>query len=162
MLNYPHFSGFFSIFEVTMRKIVAICLLLIYSVCSTGATIYLHHCGKNTIVSVLDKQKGSHGNCPMCVEQHHDNSESDDRADHHDECRDVHVNLDLKSENEQPQPNWVFGKVFDLSPAIVLLPWILTHLELNAIDHTPVPPSIQPLAVRDVQGTYLINCSFQI
>ncbi|MGO1597833.1 MAG: hypothetical protein ACTHZ1_07570 [Sphingobacterium sp.] len=145
-----------------MRKIVAICLLLIYSVCSTGATIYLHHCGKNTIVSVLDKQKSSHDSCPMCVEQSQNNSESNDRRSHHDECQDVHVSLDLKAETEQPQPNWLFGKLFDLSPSIVLLPWILTHLELGTIEYTPVPPASQPLAVSDVQGTYLINCSFRI
>ena len=137
-------------------------MLLIYSVCSTGATIYLHHCGKNTIVSVLDKEKGSYDSCPMCADKHRPDATPEAEFDHHNGCQDVHFQLDLKSEIEQPQPNWLFGKTFDFSPFIVYLPWIITFKETDFDTDYPVSSAAPPAAVADVQDTHLLNCTFRI
>lgn len=137
---------------------------MIYSVCSTGATIYLHHCGKNTVVSVLDKAKGSHDHCPMCQDEDPGKPSPGDegQTSHHEGCQDTDLNLDLKSETEQKQPTWIFGKMFDFSPAIVLLPWIWTWLDGSTLPVTPIPRSIEPLAVANLQDTYLLHCIFRI
>ena len=146
-----------------MRKFLAICLLLIYSVCSTGATIYLHHCGKNTIVSVLDKEKGSYDSCPMCADQHRSDATPGTEFDrHHNGCHDVYLQLDLKSEIEQPQPNWLFGNTFDFSPFIVYLPWIITFKETGFDTYYASSSAAPPAAVADAQDTHLFNCTFRI
>lgn len=150
-----------------MRKIVAICLLLIYSVCSTGASIHMHHCGKSTQFSVLEEAKVSHDSCPMCIELHkgHDHSHDDDskslcEEDH--SCKDSKVDLELTTENDQTRSKMLFGSIFDFSPAIVLIPWILTQWELVLNEKPEEPQPFKPALFAENHSVYLINCSFII
>ena len=107
-----------------MRQIVAILLLLLYSVSSTGATIYLHHCGKSTQISLLKETKVTHSNCKICSKFHegHDHSTNSDCKDK-DDCKDRKV--DLKSDKDQFQTKSSDQSSFNFTPAIVIIPWIL-------------------------------------
>ncbi|SEF42285.1 hypothetical protein [Sphingobacterium lactis] len=149
-----------------MRKIVAICLLLIYSVCSTGATIYMHHCGKSTSISVLDVNKVSHDSCPLCSALHDEHEHTDNDISHEfcatDDCKDVKVDLDLQSEADQLHSKIMAGKFFDFTPAIVLLPWILTNFDyLFDVDHQEIIPQ-KPALYAENHAVYILNCTFRI
>jgi hypothetical protein len=150
-----------------MKKIVAICLLLIYSVCSTGASIYMHHCGKSTLFSVLEEAKVSHDSCPMCVDMHKDHDHKDDQTSKSDcedshSCQDSQVDLELSSESDQVRSKILFGNIFDFSPAVVLIPWILSSWELIIEDQPQVPIPFKPALFAENHSVYLLNCSFII
>src|SRR5690606_29940936 len=144
-----------------MRKIVAILLLTIYSVCSTGATVYMHHCGKRTLISVLDEEKVSHDRCPMCVEHHHNQQHSDPNANcckDKDMCKDVQ--LELKSESEQLQSS--IQQLFNFSPAVVVIPWLLPYLEQWIEQDLKWNPHSEELQLSYTNPVYLLNCNFRI
>ncbi|MGX1639088.1 hypothetical protein [Sphingobacterium sp. NPDC055431] len=150
-----------------MRKIVAICLLLIYSVCSTGATIHMHHCGKSTMFSVLEESKVSHDSCPMCSNLHQDHDHADDletnsQCEDDHTCQDSKVNLELTTESDQLRSKMLFGSTFDFSPAIVLIPWIINHWVQIIEDKPEEPNPFKPSLFAESHSVYLLNCTFII
>ena len=146
-----------------MRQIVAILLLMIYSVCSTGATIYMHQCGKNTIISVLDEQLTSHDNCPMCTDHQRTHEE---KKQHHSPCMDqdkcTDVQIELKTDIEQLQSKSIYGNLSDFSPSIVLLPWIIDYYTASIAIETPTLIPYKSSLLTDIDSIYLLNCTFII
>ena len=150
-----------------MRKIVAICLLLIYSVCSTGASIHMHHCGKSTLFSVLQDARVSHESCPMCLDinQDHENQNvqsSDSHCEDNNTCTDSRVDLELSSESDQSRAKIMFGNIFDFSPSIVLIPWIINTWEQIIGDQPHPPTPFKPALLAENHSVYLINCTLII
>jgi len=146
-----------------MRQIVAILLLMIYSVCSTGATIYLHQCGKNTAISVLDDQLVSHENCPMCTDHQRTQQE---KEQHHSACEDQNscndVQIELKNDIEQLQSKSIYGNLFNFSPSVVLLPWIIDYFETSILMETPKLIPYKSSLLTDIDSIFLLNCTFII
>ncbi|MVZ64996.1 hypothetical protein GQF61_03975 [Sphingobacterium sp. DK4209] len=144
-----------------MRKIVAILLLTIYSVCSTGATIYMHHCGKRTLISVLDEEKVSHDQCPLCTEHHHNQEHSEQNAsccENKDMCQDVQ--LELKNDTDQQQSS--LQQLFSFTPAVVIIPWIISFLEQRLDQDVKWRSSAEELQFAYVDPVYILNCNFRI
>jgi len=144
-----------------MRKIVAIILLMIYSVCSTGATIYLHHCGKHTSYSIDQYSKVSHDNCPNCLKEH-DNKEhtEDNSCCKDDQCKDRQI--DLKSDSEQLQTKSSLQNLISFSPAIVLIPWIMEQWKEALDDNKQSNNQIVSIPIQDLEPVYLLHCNLRI
>lgn len=78
-----------------MRKLMAIVILLVYALSSSGTSLYLHYCCGMPHVMAINEQPEAHDPCAMCSEaEHHDGSDCDDEscdlaAVHHG-CQDVY------------------------------------------------------------------------
>lgn len=145
-----------------MRKIVAILLLMIYSVCSTGATIYMHQCGKNTAISLLEDQLISHDNCPMCTEHQTTHQEEKQHSPclDQDNCNDVQ--LEFKNDSEQLQSKSIFGNIFNFSPSIIVLPWIIEYFSASIENNTQTLIPYKSTLLTDIDSIFLLNCTFLI
>lgn len=136
-------------------------LLMIYSVCSTGATIYMHHCGKRTLISLMDEAEVTHQQCPFCVEHHHnqDHSESDGSCcSDNDMCKDVQV--ELKNDTEQQQSS--YQQLFHFYPAIVVLPWISPFIAQWLEESKSQQIQATPPQWAYENPVYILNCTFRI
>lgn len=135
---------------------------MIYSVCSTGATIHLHHCGKSTSLSLDVESKVSHDNCPTCASLHDGHlHETGDSCDLEDSCKDK--SIELKSDIEQLQTKNSIQQLLNFSPAIVLIPWIME--QWKSILEDPTQLSLEHLAsipMQDLQPVYLLHCNFRV
>ncbi|MFZ4263386.1 hypothetical protein ACFRAE_15200 [Sphingobacterium sp. HJSM2_6] len=109
-----------------MRQIVATILLILYSVCSTGATIHLHHCGKNTDISWSQDAKKLHDQCPHCQDNHAEILFQQDLCTDSSSCKDVQV--ELKSDYDQLQSKSSFDFNNPISPCFTILHWIVRSL----------------------------------
>ncbi len=143
-----------------MRKIIAILLLMIYSVCSTGATIYLHHCGKSTFLSLDQSTKVSHENCPNC-------SKCQDKSSHEhgDSCKKgccQDKELSLKSDSEQLQSKSTFADLINFAPAVVLIPWIMEQWKIFVDDPAQEYHSMAFIPIKDLEPVYILNCTYRI
>ncbi len=149
-----------------MIRILSIFLLMIYTLTSTGATVYYHTCGQNARVS-LSENETSHRSCAFCAkeERHHqhskDCSSNQESCDHKSNCC-TDVQVQLKNSDEQVVSG--FLKAFHvLSPAEIVIPWIIlfhqnwieepkksfsTILDIGSLSTYPDP--------------YLLHCNFRI
>jgi len=146
-----------------MRQIVAILLLMIYSVCSTGATIYMHQCGKSTSISVLEEVLVSHDNCPMCIDHqmsHHENDQQDFPCEDQDNCKDVQI--ELKSDIEQAQTKTFYGSLFNFIPTIVVIPWLIDYYDATIDYAIPTLIPYRSSLLTDIDPIFLLNCTFII
>ena len=127
----------------------------------------MHHCGKSTSFSVLDDIKVSHDSCPMCTKPHEDHNHDQNELanasceDDHS-CKDSKVDFELNSESDQLRTKMLFGSVFDFSPAIVLIPWIITSWEIMMEEQPQVPIPLKPSLFAENHSVYLLNCTFII
>ncbi|MBE8713276.1 hypothetical protein C4F49_06260 [Sphingobacterium sp. KB22] len=105
-------------------------MMLLYSLSSTGATVYYHKCAENISVSVLENKKVSHETCNMCKAHKHENKESEstkhtacDKDDN--SCKDLQVKIE-KVTDKVIQANHL-DIVPYLFPHISTLYWINTY-----------------------------------
>ncbi len=120
-----------------MRQIVATILLILYSVCSTGATIHLHHCGKNTDISLSQNSKSLHDQCPHCQDDHTESFIQHDTCSEGNSCKDMQV--ELKSDSDQLQTKSSFDFTNQLSPIYTILHWIASHVFVPISLEQPSP-----------------------
>jgi len=123
----------------------------------------MHHCGKSTLFSVLEEAKVSHDSCPMCSDtnEEHDKDKNSTCEDNHS-CKDSKVDLELTSESDQLHSKMMFGNIFDFSPAIVLIPWIITTWEQLVEEQHRVPIPFKPALLAENHSVYLLNCTLII
>ncbi len=121
----------------------------------------MHHCGKRTLISVLDEEKVSHDQCPMCIEHHHNQEHSEKDAScckDKDLCQDVQI--ELKSESEQQQSS--IQQLFNFTPAVVVIPWLLPYLEQWLEQDLNLNTPSERTQLAYVNPVYLLNCNFRI
>ncbi|WP_149527071.1 MULTISPECIES: hypothetical protein [Sphingobacterium] len=97
----------------------------------------------------------------MCVEHHHNQQHSDPNANcckDKDMCKDVQ--LELKSESEQLQSS--IQQLFNFSPAVVVIPWLLPYLEQWIEQDLKWNPHSEELQLSYTNPVYLLNCNFRI
>lgn len=150
-----------------MIRILSIFLLLVYSLTSTGATVYYHTCGQNSQISIFEKQNNSKA-CAFCTgdegscsleQQEQDHTDTSCELDHTC-CTDVQV--ELNNGDDQAVTNLL--KDFNtLSPAEFIIPWIMVFH--HALFDAPAPnkttlASLVPTGT--FPNTYLVNCNFRI
>lgn len=155
-----------------MKKFLSIVFLFIYCITNAGATVYFHQCGQNRQISIFDEEL-SHRNCPFCQEAeaaaaHHDcggegQCEAPDEHDEHAGCEDVKLTLKSDADNEQVRVEQSSEAQTGLSPAILVIQWMLHFVQqpedtLAPKTYTFVPKSI-PI---DPSDTYLFCCNFRI
>ncbi len=152
-----------------MMRLLSIMLLMIYSLTSSGATVYYHACGQNLRVSLSEKES-SHRTCDFCASEetaHHQHDADctlgqqelscDPKGDC---CTDVQV--ELKNSDDQLTVNLL--KDFHLlSPAEFIIPWILVFHQ-SWFDTAVQAPQIPPyqLLSTTFPDTYLVLGNFRI
>lgn len=104
--------------------------MLLYTLSSTGATVYYHKCAENISISVLENKKVSHENCMLCKAHQHANEESTstthaacDKEDN--SCKDLQVKIE-KVTDKVIQANHL-NTIPYLFPHISILYWINTY-----------------------------------
>lgn len=151
-----------------MSRIFSIFLLFIYSLTSTGATVYIHSCGQNAQISIFEKQTNS-ADCTFCTGDHHsccieaqDMMTEDILACTHEHscCTDVRVEL---SNGEEQALTSLFKDFDTLSPAEFIIPWIIVfHHALFDASASAKPAVATFAATTTFPNTYLVNCNFRI
>jgi len=136
-------------------------------VCSTSATIHMHHCGKSTLFSVFEEVKVSHDSCPMCAKSHkghdhQDHKEENSSCSDQGNCKDSKINLELDSEIDQNTTKVMLSHAFDFSPAVVIIPWILTSWEFILAENPQIPIVLKPSILTENSSVCILNCTFRI
>ena len=150
-----------------MIRILSIFLLLIYTLTSTGATVYYHICGHNSQISLSVKDENA-GSCVFCTGE--DNS-SNHKSNHCEQpelscdlegscCTDVQV--ELKNGEDQAVTNLL--KDFNiLSPAEFIIPWIMvfhrSRFDISTYNQTSLTSLLPP---GTFPHSYLVHCNFRI
>lgn len=150
-----------------MVRLLSILLLMVYTLTSSGATVYYHECGQQSQIS-LSGENTTHQTCRFCNEREK-NHEKEQHCDDHnhqscsiwgDCCKDVQI--ELKNSDEQLTSFNLIKDINAFAPVEVILHWIVLHTWVETA-HTykgnSVIDSGPPLSLP---GTYLINCNFRI
>lgn len=150
-----------------MTRILSIFLLLIYSLTSTGATVYYHTCGQNSHISLTVKDE----NAPSCIFCTGEEKTPSQERQHCEQpnvscqqkdtcCTDVQVELN----NGDDQAVTHLLKDFNtLSPAEFIIPWIMVFHHHWSDAPAPTQTSLASLLPSGTfPNPYLVHCNFRI
>lgn len=147
-----------------MRKLVTIAILLMYTLSSSGTSLYLHLCCGLPHVLAVNEQLEDNDPCSFCEEtDHHREADCEDDmcelgANHHG-CQDVYVNtVDVTAEHITHIDK--FGQPL-APPVAIALPWservspfVAERLVFSFTDSSPPGVLSTPLFI--FHCTYLI------
>ena len=152
-----------STFEL-MKRILAFILLCFYTLTSTGATVYIHHCADVFFIRSSKQVDMETKSCPHCKSltpaAPKKDSSSSCEVSKSSCCTDVPISLTKGTEKSELSVNSI-NQSLAIVPTSITLHWIPTSIpDFLADAATPaaadiafLPPPISP---------YLLHCTFRI
>lgn len=147
-----------------MRAILAYFLLLFYTITCAGATVYMHECQGDSLLTI-EKSQNNAGEtvCPLCPDEDSEKEEApaiDCHSQTENCCTTVVVDLHKKEKDAEQTLGASF--FFSLSPVSIIRYWVLN---INPIVqdklHTNSYNSPNLLA-SSAPPVYLVCCNFRI
>lgn len=147
-----------------MKRTLAILLLLLYTLTSTGATMYYHQCGQKTKIS-FSKVDTGHDLCELCLEKKgQDNSERENQmsCDLEKNCCSERL-IELKNvEDQLAAYNFLQDFSSYIHPLEFLVPWILTGYSDELIKRDQGLLFGLSSSPPKSKETYIFVCNFRI
>ncbi|MCL7988123.1 hypothetical protein M8998_09265 [Sphingobacterium sp. lm-10] len=150
-----------------MIRILSLLLLCIYTLTSTGATVYYHTCGQNSQISLSIKKENVRS-CIFCSGEEKPSSQERqhcEQSDHSCEQKDsccTDVEVELNNGDNQAVTNLL--KDFNtLSPAEFIIPWIMVfHHSWLEVPETAQTSFSSLTPSGTFPNPYLVHCNFRI
>lgn len=147
-----------------MKRILAFIILCLYTLTSTGATVYIHQCANVFFIKSFQEDLQDTGNCPHC----HSSNEALPLGDSSASC---HVNkasccsdfkVDLKKSNDQSELSVnSLNLPSGIIPSLITLYWIPTAAT-GLLASASIPLQKDAALLCPPIPPYLLHCTFRI
>jgi len=143
-----------------MRSFFASILLFCYALTCIGATVNMHRCHGNTMLTLQESAEGLHDSCPLCQKHEAQTPHAcDTDAGSESCCQDVRI--DLTKDRDEVENVQASTGLPVLSPAVIALAWILAIHPGRERNVCVFPPD--GISERSPSApAYLVLCNFRI